>query len=68
MLRFSLSAVNSHPAAREDEIASAVELIVRGPDAVRGIRQLSSLAMTQLLDNPMFRSYSMTGRSFGDAG
>jgi hypothetical protein len=55
VLRFSLSAVNSHPAAREDEIASAVELIVRGPDAVRGICQLSSLAMTQLLNNPMFR-------------
>jgi hypothetical protein len=30
-------------------------LIVRGPDAVRGIRQLSSLAMTRLLDNPMLR-------------
>ena len=55
VLRFSLAALNAHPTAREDEIASAIELIVHGPDAVRGISQLSSLAMTQLLNNPMFR-------------
>ena len=34
---------------------SAVEKIVHGPDALRGIHQLSTLAMTTLLNSPMFR-------------
>ncbi|MBV9450749.1 MAG: hypothetical protein JO345_33150 [Streptosporangiaceae bacterium] len=55
VLRLSLSALYNHPALRCDEVASAVEQIVRGPDAVRGIQQLSSLAMTMLLNSPMFR-------------
>ena len=55
VLRFSLSALTNYPGAGEDEIAGAVGQIVRGPDAVRGIHQLSSLAMTMLLNSPMFR-------------
>jgi hypothetical protein len=55
VFRFSLSALHNYSAVREDEVASAVEQIVRGPDAVRGIHQLSSLAMTLLLNSPMFR-------------
>jgi hypothetical protein len=55
VLRFSLSSLNNHSALHEDEVASAVEQIVHGPDALRGIHQLSTLAMTMLLDSPMFR-------------
>jgi hypothetical protein len=55
VLRFGLSALNSHSELHEDEIAAAVGQIVRGPDAVRGVYQLSSLAITMLLTSPMFR-------------
>lgn len=55
VLRFGLSALNNHSELHEDEIAEAVGQIVRGPDAVHGIHQLSSLAMTMLLTSPMFR-------------
>jgi hypothetical protein len=55
VLRFSLSAMNNHSAVREDEVASAVDQIVHGLDAVRGVHQLCSLAMTMLLNSPMFR-------------
>jgi hypothetical protein len=55
VLRFGLSALNNHSELHEDEIADAVGRIVHGPDAVRGIHQLSSLAMTMLLTSPMFR-------------
>ncbi|HEX6523741.1 MAG TPA: hypothetical protein VF070_27635 [Streptosporangiaceae bacterium] len=55
VLRFSLSALHNYSAVREEEVASAVEQIVHGPDAVRGVHRLSSLAMTTLLSSPMFR-------------
>jgi hypothetical protein len=55
VLRFGLSALNNHSKSHQEEIADAVGQIVRGPDAVRGIHQLSSLAMTMLLTSPMFR-------------
>jgi len=55
VLRFGLSALNNHSELREDGIANAVGQIVHGPDAVRGIHQLSSAAMTMLLTSPMFR-------------
>ena len=55
VLRFGLSASHYYSGVREDEVASAIEQIVRGPDAVRGIHHLSSLVMTRLLNSPMFR-------------
>lgn len=55
VLRFGLSALNNHAELHEGEVADAVGRIVHGPDAVRGIHQLSSLAMTMLLTSPMFR-------------
>ena len=55
VLRFGLSALNNHTELRQDEVAKAVGQIVSGPDAVPGIYQLSSLAMTMLLSSPMFR-------------
>lgn len=55
VLRFGLSASHYYSGVREDEVASAIDQIVRGPDAVRGIHHLSSLVMTRLLNSPMFR-------------
>jgi hypothetical protein len=55
VLRFGLSASHYYSGVREDEIADAIEQIVSGQDAVRGVHHLSSLMMARLLTSPMFR-------------
>lgn len=54
-LRFGLSASHYYSGVREDEVTGAIDQIVRGQDAVRGIHHLGSLMMTRLLTSPMFR-------------
>ncbi len=55
VLRFGLSASHYYSGVREDEVADAIDQIVDGQDAVRGIHHLGSLMMTRLLTSPMFR-------------
>lgn len=55
VLRFGLSASHYYSGVRQDEMADAIEQIVNGQDAVRGIYHLSSLMMDRLLTSPMFR-------------
>jgi hypothetical protein len=55
VLRFGLSASHYYSGVREDEVADAVDQIVSGQDAVRGIHRLGSLMMARLLTSPMFR-------------
>jgi hypothetical protein len=55
VLRFGLSASHYYSGVREDEVADAIDQIVSGQDAVRGIQHLGSLMMARLLTSPMFR-------------
>ncbi len=55
VLRFGLSASHYYSGVREGEVADAIDQIVSGQDAVRGIHHLSSLMMARLLMSPMFR-------------
>jgi hypothetical protein len=55
VLRFGLSASHYYSGVREDEVAEAIDQIVSGQDAVRGIHHLASLMMARLLTSPMFR-------------
>jgi hypothetical protein len=55
VLRFGLSASHYYSGVSEGEIADALDQIVSGQDAVRGIHHLSSLMMARLLTSPMFR-------------
>jgi hypothetical protein len=55
VLRFGLSASHYYSGVRETEVADAIDQIVGGQDAVRGIHNLASLMMARLLSSPMFR-------------
>ncbi|HEY3732759.1 MAG TPA: hypothetical protein VGL63_02480 [Streptosporangiaceae bacterium] len=55
VLRFTLSASHYYSGVSEADAADAIDQIVRGQDAVRGIHHLASLMMARLLTSPMFR-------------
>lgn len=55
VLRFGLSASHYYSGVREAEVADAIDQIVSGQDAVRGIHHLASAMMARLLTSPMFR-------------
>jgi hypothetical protein len=55
VLRFTLSASHYYSGVNEADAADAIDQIVRGQDAVRGIHHLASLMMARLLTSPMFR-------------
>jgi hypothetical protein len=55
VLRFGLSASHYYSGVREDEVADAIDQVVSGQEAVRGIHHLGSLIMASLLTSPMFR-------------
>ena len=54
VLRFGLWA-QQYPAPHQDEIADAIDEVIRGPDPVRGLHRLCYWDLTRLLDTPTFR-------------